>query len=751
MGTPTIVVTQNGNQLHSGKGPVTFGGRVGCDVVVDDAVVADRHLQVAFDGVFTVRDLGTVSGTWLDGKRVTAPTPIRDGAMLVFGTSVLRCKLAEGEAQLELELERQAFWWKKPGKGAFDNDPDAMVRREVGFGRFPLLHAANRVAIVAASVLVTAAVFVAAVMDPLADPGPLQPSHALVLAAAAGTAPPGDVHQGLARCIEVAKEQGCSACHSFGSGAPASKCLQCHEDLAAKDSWRHPYVGDGELGVVAGVQSGESFCVVCHTDHQGRDAFKPASVRLTGDCAACHAEPGTTFDRATLLAKLPKIEVTTRSQAIDDFRFPHDGHVAKEIPCTICHHPDEDGRSRALAGLPEDPTRQDFAAVPYETCAACHVPGSAPHHMTAAEQLRFRATDEHQWKVTWHGSDAADSQCRACHATTQRAGREVVGPEFRTVTRPSFTPEQYAAERARYTSPSRSHAAQFEAHAAGRECTSCHVTGTVRAAEPRPARPFWHALHAVAGALQPPRGRGGEISTDTGAGCLSCHGDLRSSKALQPASAGTYHWPEGAAAQEACAKCHEDGGKPLALTAVQAPLPPERLASAPSVDFPHDAHVQSALFGAAGGKLAEGCFTCHEFTTPSGASSYAAVPRTLPAALDCRTCHAGHEHVGGNQCKQCHATEATRSNSFLLASAVPPGTQLPGRAAPVPARPTRSWPQNGGFSHWSPGHRGPDLSCASCHDAKSFATATSIETTPVPDDAHPSCRECHLQKQFHWR
>lgn len=190
MGTPTIVVTQNGNQLHSGKGPVTVGGRVGCDVVVDDAVVADRHLQVAFDGVFTVRDLGTVSGTWLDGKRVTAPTPIRDGAMLVFGTSVLRCKLAEGEAQLELELERQAFWWKKPGKGAFDNDPDAMVRREVGFGRFPLLHAANRVAIVAASVLVIAAVFVAAVMDPLADPGPLQPSHALVLAAAAGTARP---------------------------------------------------------------------------------------------------------------------------------------------------------------------------------------------------------------------------------------------------------------------------------------------------------------------------------------------------------------------------------------------------------------------------------------------------------------------------------------------------------------------------------------------------------------------------------
>jgi len=752
MGKPTIVVVQNGNPVYTGPGPLVVGGRTGVDVVVEDVAIADRHLLVAFDGVFQLRDLGSVTGTWLDGKPVTTNTPIRDGATIVFGTSVLRAKLAAGDdgQQLELELEPRAFWWKKPGKGAFDNDPDAMVRREVSFGRFPVLHTSNRIAIVAATVLAIAAVFVSAVMDPLADPGPLQPSHALVYAAAAGTAAPGDVHAGLDACIAVAKEQGCAACHASVSGVIASKCLQCHGDLAAKETWRHPYLGDGVLGSAPGADEGPAFCVRCHTDHQGNAGYKDGSEALTGDCAACHAD-GANFDQAALLAKLPPIAVATTTRPFADYRFPHDVHVGKEIACTICHRADDDVRTRALAGLPDDPRRQDFVDVPYETCASCHVPGSPPHHMTAAEQQKGRASAEHQWPVAWHGTDDAASHCKACHAEAQRDGRTVVGPEFKLVQRPLFTAEQYAAERARYTSPARLHTEQFAAHAEGRECTSCHVTGSVRADEPRPVRTFWHALHAADGALQPATGRGGAISTDPVAGCLSCHGDLRTSKALQPASAGSYHWPGDAVAQEPCGKCHRDGDRTLPLTAAKTMLADERLAKTPTIDFPHDVHVQSALFGAAGGKLAEGCFACHAFAEPDGGGAFRAVPRTLPAALDCRTCHAGHAHVGGNSCQQCHPADAASSNSFLLAAAVPPGTLLPGRAAPVPERPSRSWPRNDTFNHWSPGHRGPDLACTTCHDTKSFATAKTIGTTPVPDDAHPSCRECHLKKQFHWR
>ena len=754
MAQPTIVVTQNGNPLLTARGPVTFGNRVGNDVVVEDVAIADRHLEVTFDGVFRLRDLGSVTGTWLDGRAVTAAEPIRDGATIVFGTSLLRARLEAGDGpqpKLVLELERQGFWWKKPGKEVFDNDPDAMVRREVGFGRFPLLHTSNRVAIAAAAALLLASTFVAAVMEPLADPGPLQPPHALVVAAAAGRGVPRDVHAGLQSRIDVARQQGCDACHTVGAGAPASKCLGCHEDLAAPTTWRHPYIGDGTMAAVPGMAAGEQFCVVCHRDHQGQDAFKPVSATLTGDCAACHAVPGTTFDRAALEAKAPKVEVVMTTRSFAAYRFPHDVHVAKAIDCTVCHRADDDVRADVAAGLPTDPRRQDYVDTPYETCASCHVPDSSPHHMTAAEQQRWRASDEHRWPVAWHGTDDGGRHCRTCHAETQRDGRTVQGPEFRTVTRPVFTAEQYAAERARYSSPARSHEQQFAAHAQGRECTTCHVTGVLRAETPRPARPFWHALHAIDGALLPAAGRGGAISSDPKTGCVSCHAGLRDSSALLPAAQGAFQWPATSEAQTACKQCHIDGERQLLLAAANEPMAPARVAASPSIDFPHDAHVGSPSFGQAGGRLAEGCFACHEFSLPQGGAAFQAVPRTKADALDCRTCHAGHAHVGGNSCQQCHPVEPERSNSFLIAAALPAGTQLPGRATPVPAPPMRSWPKNDSFSHWSPGHVGEGITCATCHDAESFRAAKTLEATPVPDEAHPSCRDCHLRKQFHWR
>ena len=117
--------------------------------------------------------------------------------------------------------------------------------------------------------------------------------------------------------------------------------------------------------------------------------------------------------------------------------------------------------------------RDDFAEVRYEICASCHVPGAAATGMTAAQQQQWRAA-EHQWPVTWHGTDDANGKCAACHARTQRDGREVLGPALRTVVRPVLTAEEHAAERARYTVARRSHEQQFTAHANGRECTQCH-------------------------------------------------------------------------------------------------------------------------------------------------------------------------------------------------------------------------------------------------------------------------------------
>jgi hypothetical protein len=741
-----LVPTKSGKVTVSSDRELTIGGQVGADVVLKDPVLAPRHCAVQHDnGTFLLRDLGSVAGTWLDGQRVTAPTALRDGARIVLGTAVATVAIADGHAKLD--FERGAFFWDKSEKGAFANDPDALVRHEVGFGRFPLLRVGNRLALVAGGALAIGATFAASVMEPLADAGPLLPAHALVQAAAMGKV---EVPAHLTAAVAIAKEQSCDSCHTSGHGVTSSDCLACHGDLAKAPTWRHPYLGDGAMGPLPGIDSGEQFCVVCHIDHQGKDWLKPASAQLVGNCESCHAAPGAAFDRAALAARIPQPEVAMREQAIAAYRFPHEPHLAKQIPCALCHQIDSAVRAAAMAGLPSDPAKQDYAEIAYETCASCHVAGAAAIGITAEQQRQFVAM-ERQWPVAWHGTDNDGKHCLACHSATERDGRQVFGPEFRMVERGTWTPAEYVAERARYTTPTRSHQEQFAAHAQGRECIVCHVRGDVAIANPAPQRPFWHGLHLAAGAMQAEGAARAAISSDARAGCISCHtdlGDAANASGLTPAANGTYHWPTTSAAAAACTTCHYDGDAKQAPLAVERALPTERRSKV--VDFPHGPHVGSRSFGVAGGKLADGCFSCHEFTATETGKPHELVPRTLATASDCRSCHTGHDHVGGGSCQQCHPNEPQRSNSFLVSSLVAAGSTLAGRLEPSPPPPSRSWPRNDSFSHLSPGHR-DEQDCAKCHDAANLKSATTIAAIAIPDDRSPACRDCHLKAQFHWR
>lgn len=736
MALPRITVSSGGSELASLTGPLVVGARIGADATVEDPIVADRHCEFFHDGAFRVRDLGSVTGTWVDGRRAALVADLLNGSKIVIGSSTLVATIgnANGAPKLSLELERQSFWWKKPSKGTFDNDPDALVRSEVDFGRFPALALGNRVAVLAGAVLVVAATFLSTVMGKLADAGPLLTAHALVQD---GTLPVGDVHAGLQRCLDVAAAQGCSACHDTGDGATETKCLQCHNDLREPATWRHPYLGDGTLGEVPGIAGGEGLCVVCHIDHQGKQWLKPAAADLQGKCEVCHGG-----DRKTMADRAPKVTVEQVQRPFAAYRFPHAAHIAKDIACTVCHVTDASVKARAEAGLPDEPARQDFADVPFETCAKCHVPGSLDPQLTLAK--------DHQWATRWHGTDEGGKHCARCHAPVQRDGRTVFGPELATVARAAFTAPQYATERAHYVAPVRSHKEQFQAHGQGQDCTVCHVNGTISAAPKAAARPFWHALHTAEGALSPAVGAGGKISTDAQQGCLSCHGELRTNSKLIAATDGAYHWPANANAQTACSTCHREGDQPQLLTPRDTAIAPERRGETRVIDFPHDVHVSSLTFGTAG-TLAEGCFACHEFAQAGSAGSFQQVPRTKAAAASCVQCHAGHAEVGGNSCQQCHPADAARSNSFLVAAALTPGSTFAGRLQPVPPTPMRAWPRNDAFRHLSPGHSGPDLTCRTCHDPAAIGQSKDLGDVPIPNEATLACRECHLQKQFHWR
>jgi hypothetical protein len=724
------IEVQNGNdELSFENGMVTLGGRTGVDVVLRDVMVADRHCVITYEDGFVLRDTGSVTGTWVDGSRATPAATLTDGGSIVIGTTRIAVAIDDddGVAVLKLGSDPGSFWWKRPGKGAFDNDPDQLARSEASFGRFPSLQLGNRVALIAGAVVLIGATFVSSVMEPLADPGPLLPSHALV--ATASIDDPA-IHAGIRRCVELSGEQGCNVCHTTGSGAPERKCAQCHGlegEMAHAGSWRHPYHNDGKV-------SDQQFCVVCHTDHNGTADRKPASDALVGNCSACHG------DDPEFQQKVDQARIVLPPQqplAFEDLRFPHDTHLAQQIACDVCHQVDAQVLADFEKGLPDDPARHDYATVAYEVCASCHVQDAPAVNMTAAQQVDWRSKAEKaQWRVRWHGTDDGGRNCLSCHTQTQRGGEDVIGPEQKTVARGVYSPQLYRDERALYTNPTRSHDEQFQAHAGDKACTECHLDGKVRTAMPdaRPARPFWHGLHLTAGSLTP-GAAAGQVSTNATEGCVSCHADLGGEGAdhLTPFDQGTYHWPESPAAQAACKECHREGEALLPLRPVQLRSTAETVQRP---DFPHDVHVASAAFGK-DGTLANGCFACHEFSAADDDAPFTQVPRTLPGAMDCTACHSGHADVGGGDCQQCHPKIDGRSNSFLWQAKV---------TEPSSERP---WPALNGFRHLSVGHKDED--CAACHGASNLDQADTLAKVRVPDESAALCRDCHLQKQFHWR
>jgi hypothetical protein len=72
---PALVVRSGGGiagQPFQPTGPRTLIGRSPeCDIFLDDVTVSRRHAEIAREGdVFTIRDLGSLNGTYVNRKRI---------------------------------------------------------------------------------------------------------------------------------------------------------------------------------------------------------------------------------------------------------------------------------------------------------------------------------------------------------------------------------------------------------------------------------------------------------------------------------------------------------------------------------------------------------------------------------------------------------------------------------------------------------------------------------------------------------
>jgi hypothetical protein len=97
---PTFEVTKSGATI--GRGPDNT-------IRLDDLSVSRRHSRIAYrQGRFWLTDVGSTSGTWVDGTRLNAPRRLVSGQMIDVGLCRLTVELAAGADESTTKDEEPA-------------------------------------------------------------------------------------------------------------------------------------------------------------------------------------------------------------------------------------------------------------------------------------------------------------------------------------------------------------------------------------------------------------------------------------------------------------------------------------------------------------------------------------------------------------------------------------------------------------------------------------------------------------------
>ena len=103
-------VAFRGRELPLREGVNVLGRDASADVQIDDTTVSRKHaaIDIRPDGV-TIEDLSSKNGTFLDGVKLAAPTPLHEGQNVVLGDAsiVFRRSPAHGSTVTATRLRKR--------------------------------------------------------------------------------------------------------------------------------------------------------------------------------------------------------------------------------------------------------------------------------------------------------------------------------------------------------------------------------------------------------------------------------------------------------------------------------------------------------------------------------------------------------------------------------------------------------------------------------------------------------------------
>ena len=96
-GTPRVLVVTEGPLAGRTVEPtdqqITLGRANDATLVLNDDYASSRHARIfPQDGQWIVEDLGSTNGTYLDRQKLTRPMPVRIGAPIRIGKTVLELR-----------------------------------------------------------------------------------------------------------------------------------------------------------------------------------------------------------------------------------------------------------------------------------------------------------------------------------------------------------------------------------------------------------------------------------------------------------------------------------------------------------------------------------------------------------------------------------------------------------------------------------------------------------------------------------